>query len=183
MKARVANATCNAPHIHDQVIDIIMYIGYVYQVLAKLSVTKVTPAETHLLHELMRIHQVMISGFQKNTGMPPSRFLVLRLLANAEQGIGVMDLAKKLGIDSSAVTRQIQAFEREGMLVRVNDLRDKRRCRFKLSPKGNASFQKIHKKGHQLESKLFKLFQGNEIKITTTTLRKIRLFLEERAKD
>lgn len=139
--------------------------------------------ETHLLRELNRIHQVMIAGFQKKIGMPPSRFAVLRLLASAEHGIGVMELAKKLGIDSAAVTRQLQAFESEGMLKKVHDLKDKRRSSFLLSAKGRASFQEIHKKGHALETEISKLFSGNEIMVTTSTLRTIRLFLEEPTDD
>ena len=139
--------------------------------------------EAHLMRELSRIQQVLLAGLQKHTGMTPSRFMTLRLLADAEHGIGVMDLARKLGVDSAAVTRQLQAFESDGLVKKVNDLKDKRRSWFHLTAKGRSSFEGVHQKGHELESDIAKLFQGDEIRITTSTLKKIRHFLEETADD
>ena len=80
--------------------------------------------EPHLLREVFRTYQVLMSGFARKTGMPASRFALMRLLALAERDLGVTDLARHLGIDSAAVTRQVQELERERLVGRRVDSRD-----------------------------------------------------------
>jgi DNA-binding MarR family transcriptional regulator len=136
------------------------------------------PGETHLLRELMRTYQVLMGGFARNVGMPASRFLLLRLLANAEADCGVMDLARALGINAAAVTRQVQALEAEGLVVRAGDARDGRRCRVALSEAGRARFAEIHARGHALERLLAERIPQEELDAATATLARIRAFLE-----
>jgi hypothetical protein len=71
--------------------------------------------EPHLLREVFRTYQVLLSGFARKTEMPASRFALMRLLANSEGDVGVTDLARQLGINPAAVTRQVQELEREGL--------------------------------------------------------------------
>lgn len=136
------------------------------------------PGETHLLRELMRTYQVLMTGFSRNVGMPASRFLLLRLLANAEADCGVMDLARALGINAAAVTRQVQALEAEGLVVREGDARDGRRCRVALSDEGRARFAEIHARGHELERRLAESIPQAELDGAAATLARIRAFLE-----
>ena len=68
--------------------------------------------EPHLLREIVRTHQVLMTGFSREVGMPASRFALMRILANNE-GVGVMALARQLGINAAqtlttGVTHQIR---------------------------------------------------------------------------
>src|SRR4030042_962676 len=71
--------------------------------------------EPHLLREIIRTHQVLMAGFSREVGMPASRLELMRLLASADGDVGVMELARHLGINAAAVRRQVQGMEGEGL--------------------------------------------------------------------
>ncbi len=134
--------------------------------------------EPHLLRELVRTHQVLMAGFSRNVGMPASRFTLVRLLANAEEDVGVMDLARQLGINAAAVTRQVKEMEADGLVRRRNDPQDGRRSYVKLSPKGFRVFGEIHERSHELERGLAAVISDGEMKAAVAVLTKLRTYIE-----
>ena len=136
--------------------------------------------EPHLLREVFRTYQVLMSGFARATGMPSSRFSVMRLLANAEGDVGVTDLARQLGINPAAVTRQVQELEAEHLVKRRADPTDGRRSYVALSPKGRKQFEEIHTRTHELESSLASVLGTEEMKRAAVVLSKLRAFVEGR---
>src|SRR5512137_2005549 len=86
---------------------------------------KHTGDEPHLLREIVRAHQVLMAGFSREVGMPASRFALMRVLADGDAG--VTDLARRLGVNAAAVTRQLQEMEAEGLVRRRADPGDGRR--------------------------------------------------------
>jgi len=134
--------------------------------------------EPHLLREVFRTYQVLMAGFSRETGMPASRFTLMRLLAIAERDIGVMDLARQLGVNASAVTRQVQELERERLLRRSADSRDGRRSYVRLSPKGRKVFEEIHERTHELERSLSSVLGAEEMQSAAIVLAKLRTFVE-----
>ena len=65
--------------------------------------------ESHLLKEIMRTHQALLNVFSREVGMPAARLSLMRLLAICHhEKLGVMQIARRLGIDAAAVTRQVQ---------------------------------------------------------------------------
>ncbi len=136
--------------------------------------------EPHLLREIVRTYQVLTAGFLRGMGMPASRFMLGRLLALAEEGLGTMELARQLGINAAAVTRQLQDMEREGLVRRRGDRRDGRRSYVSLSPGGRALFQEIHEKAHEFERSLETVLGGEEMRAAADVLARLRTFLEQR---
>jgi DNA-binding MarR family transcriptional regulator len=134
--------------------------------------------EPHLLREILRTHQVLMAGFTRGVGMSASRFLLMRLLATAEEEVGVMDLARLLGINAAAVTRQVKELEGERLVRRRPDPRDGRRSYVRLSPKGLRLFEEIHARSHELERSLSSLIDAEEMAITTRVLMKLRIHIE-----
>jgi DNA-binding MarR family transcriptional regulator len=134
--------------------------------------------EPHLLRDIVRTHQVLMAGFARRVGVPAARFAVMRLLVGAERDIGIMDLARQLGINAAAVTRQIQELESEGLVRRRADPRDKRRHSLKLSPKGLRLFGQIHDRTHALERRLSTVITAEEMAAATQTLAKLRALVE-----
>jgi DNA-binding MarR family transcriptional regulator len=134
--------------------------------------------EPHLLREIFRTYQVLMSGFARRTGMPASRFALLRLLALSEGEVGVTDLARKLGVNSAAVTRQVQELERERLVGRRADSRDGRRSYVRLSAKGRKQFEEIHERTHALERSLSSVIGDEEMKGAALVLSKLRAFVE-----
>jgi DNA-binding MarR family transcriptional regulator len=134
--------------------------------------------EPHLLREVFRTYQVLMSGFARQTGMSASRFAVMRLLALSESGMGLVELARQLGINPAAVTRQVQELEAEHLVKRRADARDGRRSCVTLSPKGRRQFEEIHERNHELERSLSSALGTEEMAATATTLANLRTFVE-----
>jgi DNA-binding MarR family transcriptional regulator len=136
--------------------------------------------EPHLLREVLRTYQVLMAGFARETGMPASRFVLLRLLAASEGDIGVTELARRLGINPAAVTRQVQELERERLILRHPDARDGRRSYVTLSQKGRKLFEQIHERTHELERSLSSVVGAEEMGRAAMVLEKLRTFIEGR---
>lgn len=136
--------------------------------------------ERHLLREIVRTHQVMMVGFTRVVGMPASRFALMRLLAAAlPEDIGIMDLARQLGINVAAVTRQIKQMQSEGLVLRRTDRRDKRRSYVRLSAKGCRTFKEIHRGSHELEDMLASIISVDDFAVTVTVLTRLRELIEQ----
>ena len=136
--------------------------------------------EPHLLREVLRTYQALMSGFARETGMPASRFALMRILANTEGDVGVTDLARRLGINPAAVTRQVQELERDGLIQRRSDRKDGRRSYIALSPEGLKQFGKVHARSHELEEALERVLGVDEMLSAAETLTRLREFVEGR---
>ena len=134
--------------------------------------------EPHLLREVFRTYQVLMSGFARKSGMPASRFALMRVLALSERDVGLADLARQLGINPAAVTRQVQELEAEHLVRRRADAKDGRRSFVTLSPKGRRQFDEIHERTHELERSLASALGAEEMAAAATTLANLRTFLE-----
>jgi DNA-binding MarR family transcriptional regulator len=134
--------------------------------------------ELHLLREVIRTYQALMAGFSRHTGMPASRFALMRLLALSESDLGLADLARQLGINPAAVTRQVQELEAEHLVKRRADPKDGRRSYISLSPKGRRQFEEIHERSHALERSLSSALGAEEMAAAATTLANLRIFIE-----
>jgi DNA-binding MarR family transcriptional regulator len=133
----------------------------------------------HLLREIVRTHQALMVGFSRRVGMPASRFSLMRLLAVSESDLGVMDLARYLGVNAAAVTRQLNDMEGDGLIARRPNPRDHRRQRVSLTPKGLRLFDVIHERSHQLELALTSVISTEEMNAAAAVLGKLRNFVED----
>lgn len=134
--------------------------------------------EPHLLREVVRTYQVLMSTFARQTGTPASCFALMRLLALSDNGVGITDLARQLGINPAAVTRQVQELEAERLVERRADAKDGRRSYVTLSPKGRKRFEQIHERTHELERSLASALGTVEMAAAATTLANLRSLLE-----
>jgi DNA-binding MarR family transcriptional regulator len=134
--------------------------------------------EPHLLREVFRTYQVLSSGVARQTGMPASRFALMRLLALSEGDIGLVELARQLGTNPAAVTRQVQDLEAEHLVKRRADAKDGRRSYVTLSPKGRKRFKEIHERTHELERSLASALGPEEMAAAAAVLANLRAFLE-----
>ena len=89
-----------------------------------------------------------------------------------------MDLARSLGVNAAAVTRQVQDLERDRLLQRRSAPNDGRRTRLSLSPKGQRIFEEIHERSHVLERSLSSVITADEMATAVTVLSKLRAFVE-----
>lgn len=134
--------------------------------------------EPHLLRAVGRTYQVLMTVVSRQIGMPASQLALMRLLALAESNVGVMDLAREMGVNAAAVTRQVQELERERLVRRRADPRDRRRTYLNLSPKGQKLFEEIHGRSHEFERSLSSVLNADEMRSATMVLMKLQSFLE-----
>ena len=134
--------------------------------------------ELHLIQEVIRTYQVLIAEITRRTGMKASRFALMRLLADADADVGVMELARQLGINAAAVTRQVQELESERLVRRRADPNDGRRTCIRLSPKGRKLMDELLECSHEFERLLSSALSAEEMASTAMSLNKLRTFVE-----
>lgn len=135
----------------------------------------------HILREIMMTSQALIATFSRSVGMPGSRLALMRILAVSHpEPIGVMEIARRLGINAAAVTRQIKDMEAEGMVSRSPDCRDGRYRFAKLTPKGLKLFKQMHERVHEFERAVCSGIDEKELEIAKGVLCKLRAALEKR---
>jgi DNA-binding MarR family transcriptional regulator len=136
--------------------------------------------EPHLLREIMRAHHALLNVFSRQVGMPAARLALMRLLAISHpEALGIMDMARRLGINAAAVTRQVKEMEREHLVDRLADDRDARRNHVKLTADGLRIFQQLHERAHEFERGLSALIDPEAIATTARVLVRLRTALEE----
>jgi DNA-binding MarR family transcriptional regulator len=135
--------------------------------------------ESHLLKEIMRTHQALLNVFSREVGMPAARLSLMRLLAiSNHEKLGVMQIARQLGIDAAAVTRQVKGMGADGLIERFADPRDARRSFVRLTPEGLRLFQQLHERAHEFEKSLTTVVRREEIATTVRVLSQLRGALE-----
>jgi len=136
--------------------------------------------EPHLLREIVRAHHVLMRAFSRETGRPSAQFALMRILAHAERGLGVVEIAEALDVNAAAVTRLVNAMEGEHLIRRRADRRDGRRHYVSLTEKGLTQFALIHERTHRLERLLEAELGAEAMRAAATVLARLRAFIEER---
>ena len=134
--------------------------------------------ERHLIQEVIRTYQVLVAEITRRTGMKSSRFALMRLLADADADVGVMELARQLGINAAAVTRHVQELESERLVRRRADPNDGRRTCIRLSPKGRKLMDELLECSHEFEQLLSSALSAEEMANAAAALNKLRSFVE-----
>jgi DNA-binding MarR family transcriptional regulator len=138
-----------------------------------------TGDEPHLLREIMRTQQALLNVFSRQVGMPGSRLALMRLLASCHpEAVGIMWIARQLGINAAAVTRQVKAMENERLVERCADARDARRSHVKLTAEGLRVFQQVHERAHAFERALSATVSAEDMTATVRVLAHVRAALE-----
>lgn len=135
--------------------------------------------EPHLLREIMRTHQALVSVFTRKVGVPGARLVLLRVLAKCHpDAVGIVDLARRLGVNAAAVTRQVKDLEEKGMVARSHDNHDRRRSLVKLTSKGLRTFRQIHERSHEFERSLGAKVAAKDMATAARVLAEVRTALE-----
>ncbi len=136
--------------------------------------------ETHLLREVYRTNQAMFNNVSRITGISASRLALVRLLAvDMPEGGGIMEIARKLGINAAAVTRLVKELEEQKWVKRRSDSADARRTHISLSTKGQRRVREIHARLHVFERSLDERIGPQDIQAAVRVLSEIRAALAE----
>lgn len=134
--------------------------------------------EFHLLRDIARTSQIMMTTVSRALGIPGSHFMLMKFLAMNANGIGVTELAAKMDVNSAAVARLIKGMEDERIVLRRGDPRDKRRNYVSLSPKGVKLFEQLRQRSHALERALGDFIAPQDIAVASRVLAQLRECME-----
>jgi DNA-binding MarR family transcriptional regulator len=138
-----------------------------------------TGDEPHLIREIMRAYQAVLNVFSRQVGMPAAQLALMRLLAICHpEAVGIMQIARQLGINPAAVTRQVKAMESERLVERSADARDGRRSHINLTDDGLRIFQQLHERAHAFEQALGTAVSAEDMAAAVRVLVHIRAALE-----
>lgn len=121
-----------------------------------------------------------MNAFARQVGIPAARLGLVRMIAVSHpEGIGVMDIARHLGVNAAAVTRQVSGLERQGLVARKADPGDKRRVSLRLTPKGRRLFEQVHERAHAFERTLAQGSSDADIAAAVSVLDRVRSAAEK----
>ncbi len=104
---------------------------------------ELTPEELAAWRGLLRVHAALMKGLdaelEREHGLPLTSYEVLLYLRAAPDGrLRMADLADRVLLSRSGMTRLVDRLEREGLLQRAQCSRDARGCYAVLTPEGEA---------------------------------------------
>ena len=93
--------------------------------------------------QLAKLQSIMSRRFDARLGgLGLSEFIILFHLSQAEEGtLRRVDLAEKVGLTASGVTRLLLPMEKIGLVKRVADESDARVSQVKIAPSGKRQFE------------------------------------------
>jgi DNA-binding MarR family transcriptional regulator len=98
----------------------------------------------------------------------------------SRKGIGVLEIARIMGINGAAITRQIKKMEERGLVIRRADKYDGRKNYLRLSAKGRALFLQIHQRIHEFEDLLTNDLEQEDIETVKRVFAQLRTAIKKR---
>ncbi|NYT23028.1 MarR family transcriptional regulator [Alcaligenaceae bacterium] len=106
------------------------------------------------IQQLGRSYRAFIAGFEAHTGHSMARWRILVLL-DARKEMSQKALARELGIDPAALTRQLKALEQAGWVERHSDPQDARLTNAALTDAGRRTVMaSIERRNEYIEEAL-----------------------------
>ncbi|MEV8634235.1 MarR family transcriptional regulator [Streptosporangium sp. NPDC051023] len=107
--------------------------------------------------ERMRAHG------SEGRGVSAGALDVLIRLSSADQGISIGDLARAAGVSSRNVTGLVDTLERDGLVRRVPDPKDRRSVLAEITPAGHAWIEAFRKPSQLAMRAMFQGFTPEEL--------------------
>lgn len=89
--------------------------------------------------------------------------ILLRLSSASADGVSIGELAQSAGVSSRNVTGLVDTLERDGLVRRVPDRRDRRSVLAQITPEGRAWIQAFRKPSQLAMSAIFRGFTPEEL--------------------
>ncbi len=114
--------------------------------------------------------------------LTPRKFGILSRLIE-DGSLSLSDLANKLFVDQTALSRTLRAMERDGLLQRVRDLRDRRVCQFSPTDKGAELHRRLYAAVRHFNDSILADFTPEEVESLRHLLDKMIINLSAMAEN
>ena len=95
----------------------------------------------------------MLKAFERDTGVSPGKYFVLRMLARKD-GISQGELCNRFEVDPSRITRLAKSLEKENLVRRERDPEDNRVVRMYLMQEGHRMIDEISGRHQRFERRV-----------------------------
>jgi MarR family transcriptional regulator, organic hydroperoxide resistance regulator len=106
--------------------------------------------------------------------LTPQQFSVLAAIKNIGDPVLPTEVAKWLDRNTNTITLIIDRMEKDGLVSRVRDLKDRRALRLLVSPKGQKLYEQALKPSRELPRVILSALTAEELKTLIQILDKIR---------
>lgn len=132
----------------------------------------IEPHHLRFMQQIGRSYRALIAGFEAHTGMSVARWrLLLQLDTSGE--LSQKMLARNLGIDPAALTRQLKALEAEGWVERQRDPMDARLTNVVLTDAGRDAVKATLARRNEFFERALGPVPADELDALTDTLEKL----------
>ena len=108
------------------------------------------------------------------SGLTPQQHGVLMAMKYIKGSVTVTDVAHWLDRNTNSISTLVDRMEKDGLVKRVRDLRDRRSVRLITTRKGKEKFDQATKSGWKLIEKLLSSFSEEELKTFARLMGKLR---------
>src|SRR2546429_7273522 len=107
-------------------------------------------------------------------------FIVLRLASEAPGGLELSQrqLAERMGVEAPTMVRHLDRLEREGLIERRRDARDRRVTRITVTPAGHRLLEALRKVADAMETEVRSLLTPAEHAVTTRVLGRLHAHMK-----
>jgi len=121
---------------------------------------------------LRRAHQISVSLFMEETAdVTTTQYGVLVILRSCED-LDQIGLSKKVGLDRSTTGLVVKKLEVDGLVVRVEDPKDRRRKVIVLTAKGERKLETLRKGARRAQDRALSAFELDEARLFLELLEK-----------
>jgi len=106
-------------------------------------------------------------------GITLQQYKVLMAIKYISDPVTPTDVARWLDRNSNSITLIIDRMEKDGLVERVRNLRDRRALRLVITPKGQEIFDRATKPGWELMKRLMSCFSEEELQMFDGLLEKL----------
>jgi DNA-binding MarR family transcriptional regulator len=106
--------------------------------------------------------------------LTPQQFYVLAAIKNIGDPVLPTDVAKWLDRNTNTITLIIDRMEKDGLVSRVRDLKDRRALRLLISAKGQKLYEQALKPSKELPKVILAGLSADELKTLINLLEKVR---------
>ena len=122
------------------------------------------------LDSIIRCEEMTFSNF----GITAKQHAVLSAIQNLDDPVTLKDLVDCFDRDSPSITFIINRMEKDGLVSRVRDLKDRRSLRVILTPKGKKIYQSTIKLKNKLSEEIMKVLSDEELSAFIDSIEKIQ---------